>query len=94
VWVPDAAVPVIVKGYVPVGVAEVVATTSVDVPPDVTALGVKDPLAPVGRPDTVRATDCAAPDTVAVEIVVVALAPCATDPDVGLALREKSFPAD
>jgi len=56
VWTVEPLVPVMVSGYEPGATLEVVVTASVDAPPPVTVEGVNDPLAPVGRPDTVSAT--------------------------------------
>ena len=49
-------VPVMVNVYVPAGVDDEVATLSVDEPEPVTDAGLKDPVAPVGNPLTLRLT--------------------------------------
>jgi hypothetical protein len=77
---------------VPGGVVDDVATVSVELPPDVTLLGLNEALAPVGSPLALRLTACAEPDVTAVVMVLVALPPWVTL--VGLnapALMLKSF---
>ena len=64
---------------------------SVEDPPVVTDDGLKDAVAPLGRPVADNATDCVLPEVSAVLIVVDAPAPAATESDVGLALIEKSL---
>ena len=67
-------VPLIVSGYVPVGVDDVVVILSVDDPePPVTGLGLKLPVAPDGRPATLRVTLPVNPSVG--EIVTVKLVP-------------------
>ena len=88
---PDAAVPVIVIGYVPAGVEADVDRVSVEEPPEVTLAGENDAVTPDGSPLAASETDCALPDVVAVETAVLAALPAATVPDVGLTETEKSF---
>ena len=64
---------------------------SVELAPAVTLLGLNDAVVPLGRPLALRATDSAVPLTTAVEIVEVALPPCAAETLFGLALIEKSL---
>jgi hypothetical protein len=64
-----ALVPVIVSGYVPAGVLELVVTDNVEPDPLVTEAGENEPLAPEGRPLTENETVLAEPDVVAVETV-------------------------
>jgi hypothetical protein len=51
---------------VPAGVVLAVVTVRVEPLPAVTDAGLKDPVAPAGRPDTLRVTDWALPDVTAV----------------------------
>jgi hypothetical protein len=88
---PDAAVPVIVTGYVPAGVEADVVIVSDDELPVVTLDGVNVAFAPLGSPLAESATDCALPDLIAVETVAPAGLPAVTVPDVGLTAIEKSF---
>jgi hypothetical membrane protein len=60
------------------------------VPVVVVVAGLKLAVAPVGRPLTVKATAPANPPVRVMVIVLVPLAPCATDKLVGLAESEKS----
>ena len=50
VWLPLVAVPVMVIVDVPVEAVEVVETVRVEEPPAVTDAGLKDAVAPEGRP--------------------------------------------
>jgi hypothetical protein len=84
-------VPVIVTGYVPAGVAVVVAMVRADEELEVTEAGPNEAVAPPGRLDAVSATDCAEPDVVAVLTVAVADEPGATLPEAGETATEKSF---
>ena len=90
-WLPEAALPLMVTLYVPGGVVELVAIVRVLFVPEVAVAGLKVAVAPVGRPEADRVTDCAAPEVTAVLIVVVAADPALTLPDVGDAATEKSF---
>jgi hypothetical protein len=54
-------VPVIVSGYVPVGVVDAVETVSVEFPEPPTDIGLKLAVAPVGSPLTLRFTVPAKP---------------------------------
>ena len=49
---------------------------SVELPPALTDVGVNEAEAPVGRPETLRYTDSALPETTAVEIVAVPEVDC------------------
>src|SRR6266540_5812090 len=69
--VAEAPVPVILIVYVPAGVDVVVATVSVDEPPEVTDAGLNDAVAPLGKPLALSATLCALPAVVAVLTVAV-----------------------
>ena len=91
VCVADGAVPVIVMGYVPAGVADDVAIVRVLVAPVVTDAGLNVAPAPEGRPDAVSTTDSAEPDTSDVATVAVAAEPAAAEPEAGLAAMEKSL---
>ena len=62
-----------------------------DEPPELTELGEKDALAPVGSPETLRATLSAEPAVTAVLTATVVLVPWLTEPEVGLAAIEKSL---
>ncbi len=48
----------------------------VELPPAVTLVGLSDALAPAGRPDTLKVTVEAEPETTAVEMVLVPLVFC------------------
>jgi hypothetical protein len=89
--VADVPVPVIVIGYVPAWVVDAVLRVSVDEPPDVTEVGLKEADTPAGRPDAESATVCAEPEVTVVETVVVVDCPAVTVPAVGLSEMEKSF---
>ena len=69
------------------------ASVSVELPPAVTAPGLKDAVAPEGSPLAESVTVSADPLMAAVEIVDVALPPCTADMLLGLALIEKSLGA-
>jgi hypothetical protein len=58
-----ALVPVMVSVYVPAAVEVEVATVSVEVPDPATEVGLKLPVAPLGRPLTLKATAPAKPFT-------------------------------
>jgi hypothetical protein len=88
---PDAAVPLIVIGYVPAGVDDDVESVTVAEPPEVTLAGENDADAPAGSPLALNETDCAVPEVVAVETAALAPLPAVTAPDVGLTAIEKSF---
>src|SRR5437868_4144795 len=90
--VAEAPVPVTVSVYVP-GVAVPELTVRTELPPEVTEAGLNEPVAPPGRPLTVRATLCAAPLVMAVAMVEVPLAFWLIEIVVGLALIEKSLVA-
>ena len=85
------AVPVIVIGYVPAAVADVVVNVTVEDVPAVTDAGLNDTDTPDGAPLEVNATDCAEPDVTAVLTVAVADEPAATVAEVGETATEKPF---
>ena len=64
--VAEVPVPVMVSVEVPAGVEVLVVTVKVELPPAVTDVGLKLPVAPAGRPDTLRSTVCALPLVTAV----------------------------
>ena len=84
-------VPVTVTVLVPAGVEIAAVIVNVELPPLLTEAGLKEALAPVGRPEALRVTLCAEPLVIAVEIVDVPLFPWVTLMLVGLAEIEKSF---
>ena len=53
-WTSVPLVPVIVRVYVPPGVLPDVDTVRVELPAPVTEAGLKFPVAPAGRPDTLQ----------------------------------------
>ena len=67
-----------------------VVIVSVELPPAVTVLGLKDAVAPEGKPLALSVTVCAFPLITVVPMVEVPLWPCTTDTLLGLALVEKS----
>src|SRR5437899_12855859 len=75
--------------YVP-GVAVPAPTVSVELPPDWIGLGLKVQLAPLGHPLVERVTDCALPDVIVVEMVLVPEAHWLTVRLLGIELMEKS----
>ncbi len=92
VWVgvPDAfPVPVTVIGYNPGVVPDAVVTAMVELPPEVTDVGVNDTVAPVGSPVADRATDWG-PLLAVVTMLVVAALPAATLVEGGEAAMVKS----
>jgi hypothetical protein len=80
-----------VSVYTPAGVAAVVLTVSVELPPAVTDVGLSDADAPLGTPETVRLTVCALPEVTAVKMELEPELPCCTLTLAGLAAIEKSF---
>src|SRR5207247_2152468 len=89
-WVALGAVPVTVTEYGPGVVAGSTVNVSVELPPAVTTLGLKDAVVPEGSPPAESVTLSAEPLVRAVEIVDVALQPCTADTLLGFALIEKS----
>jgi hypothetical protein len=85
----DGPVPLTVIVYVPARDRRETVKVRVDEPPDVTDVGDRLALTPEGRPDTASFTVCAAPDTVAVEMVVEIDEPSDALPDAGDAVNEK-----
>jgi hypothetical protein len=75
---------------VPASVLAPTFTVSVLVPPAVIDAAENAAVAPLGSPATDSATDCAAPDVTAVEIVLCAVPPCAEEIVAGFAVIEKS----
>jgi hypothetical protein len=91
VWLNVPLVPVTVTVAAPkVAVLDAVNVRTLLVPVVVVVAGLKLAVAPVGRPLTVKATAPANPPVRVMVIVLVPLAPCATDKLVGLAESEKS----
>jgi hypothetical protein len=93
VWVLEVPVPVTVTVLVPVGVEAAVVIVSVELPPEAIEAGLKEAVAPEGRPEAVRLTVCADPLVTVVEMVEVPLAPRVTLTLAGLAEIEKSLTA-
>src|SRR5664280_3894765 len=91
VWVAEVPVPVTVMAVVPAGVAPVVDTVMVELPPAVTDVGLKVTVVPDGAPLALRLTVWATPLVTAVETVDVVLEPAVTVPEVGEAAMEKSL---
>ena len=89
--VADVPVPVTVTVLVPVGVDAAVAMVSVELPPELTLAGLKEAVAPLGKPLALSATGCAVPDVTAVLIVDVPLEPCVILRLDGFAAIEKSL---
>src|SRR5207253_1444138 len=85
--------PVTVTEYVPGVVAGSTVNVSVELPPAVIALGLKDAVAPDGTPLAENVTLSAEPLVRAVEIVDVVLPPWTAETLLGLALIEKSLGA-
>ena len=93
VWVLEGPVPVTVTVLVPVGVEAAVVIVSVELAPAVIEPGLKEAVAPAGRPEALRLTVCADPLVTVVEMVEVPLAPRVTLTLAGLAEIEKSLTA-
>ncbi len=89
-WDAEVPVPVTVTGYVPAGVAAVVVMDRLELPPEVTEVGLNWAEAPAGSPVAVKPTVWGAPERVAVEMVLVAGVPTTALPEVGVAVTEKS----
>ena len=92
VWSVLAPSAVTVIWLVPFGVDADVAMVSVEEPPEEIVAGLNVAVAPAGRPEADSVIDCAAPEVIAVLIVVVAEAPGCTEPDAGFSATEKSGP--
>src|SRR6266567_2104278 len=88
---PVTAVPVTVIGNVADAAAVVVVTFKVDVPPELTDVGVSVAVTPDGAPLADRLTDSAEPLVTAVLTVVDTELPAATDAEFGDTEIEKSF---
>ena len=69
-------------------------TVSVEPLPAFTDVGLKDAVAPAGRPVAESVTVCAEPPVTVVETAYVALPPCCAELDWGLTLNEKSLSAN
>jgi hypothetical protein len=89
-WVAVVEVPVTVKVAVADGAPAVAVSVKVELPPVVTEVGLKEPVTPVGRPDTDSATLCALPLTMAVLTVNAVELPAANVPLEGESAIEKS----
>jgi len=87
------AVPVTVTEYVPGVVAAPTLRVSVELPPAVIVEGLNEAVAPAGVPLALSATLSGEPLVTVVEMVDVALPPCAAETLFGLALIEKSLGA-
>src|SRR5215471_2737115 len=74
------------------GVAVPALTVSVELPPAVTDVGLREAVAPLGTPETARLTVPALPEMTAVDMVLEPLVPCARLRLLGLAAIEKSLP--
>jgi len=81
--------PLMESAYVPGGVLDAVATERLELAP-VVGLGLKEPVAPDGRPDTLSATEPVKPPLRAILTVYEVLADAATVLDVGVTVSEKS----
>jgi len=92
-WVALGAVPVTVTEYVPVPVVAPTLNVIVELPPAVTAPGLKDAVVPDGSPLAASVTVSGEPLVTAVDIVDVALPPWTADTLLGLAPIEKSLGA-
>ena len=90
-WLPVAAVPVTVIGYVPAATEDPTVAVSVELPPDVTELGLKETLTPDGAPEAARLTDSALPEVTAVDTAAVAEPPWVTEAEPGDRDTEKSL---
>ncbi len=84
------SVPLIVIGYMPVGVADEVEIISVEEAVGFTEDGLNEQDAPAGNPDHENDTGCEVPDTRVAVAVVEMLSPCITKPFDGFKDREKS----
>src|SRR5437868_2162418 len=84
------AVPVTVRVYVPAA-AVPAPSVSVELPPEVIDAGLKDAVAPEGRPLALSGTVCAEPLVTAVAMVEVTLPFCVAETELGLESMEKSF---
>src|SRR5204862_5288100 len=82
-WVALAPVPVTVIVYVPAA-AVPEPSVSVELPPAVTDAGLKEAVAPEGRPLVPSETVCADPLVTAVAMVDVALPFCVAETELGL----------
>jgi hypothetical protein len=88
--IPEAAAPVTVRVYIPAAAVPAF-TVSVELPPDEMEPGLSVAVAPAGAPETFSVTASAAPDVIAVEIVLVPDVPGNRFRLPGLAEIEKSF---
>lgn len=90
---PEVAVPVTVSVYVPGAADEVEPSVSVELPAPLSDVGENEPVTPLGAPERLSDTVCAAPDVTAVVIVLVVEPPGVNETLVGFAAIEKSLPA-
>ncbi len=89
-WLAAEPVPAIVRLYVPAATVPAL-KVRVELPPAVTAVGLRLAVAPEGTPETDKDTVCALPEVTAVETVPVAEAPVLTDSVDGETESEKSL---
>src|ERR1039458_3905754 len=89
VWVKLPLVPVMVSGYVPSGVVELVVTVSVEVPDPVTVAGEKLAVAPAGSPLALSVTTPLNPFSAPMLVVKVVAFPTTTVCELGVAVRLK-----
>src|ERR1019366_8956801 len=84
VWVKLPLVPVMVSGYVPSGVVELVVTVSVEVPDPVTVAGEKLAVAPAGSPLALSVTTPLNPFSAPMLVVKVVAFPTTTVCELGV----------
>jgi hypothetical protein len=89
-WVNVPLVPVTVIAGLPIGVLAVVVMVNVEDPEVVMEVGAKVPLAPLGRPPTVRVTEPVKPFRVPTVTVYVAVPPGMMEVMLGEIASEKS----
>ncbi len=90
VWVPDAAVPLMLIVTVPVAADLLTAIVMVAPPPVVIEVGLIVTVTPAGAPLAVSATDWLSPDTTELCSEIVVEAPRLTVPDFGVSPMWKS----
>jgi hypothetical protein len=89
VWVRLPLVPVMVSGYVPTGVVELVVTVRVELPVPLTVAGEKLAVAPAGSPLAVNVTTPVKPFKAPIVAVYVVSFPTTTICELGVAERLK-----
>src|ERR1035438_230542 len=89
VWVKLPLVPVMVSGYVPSGVVELVVTVSVEVPDPVTVAGEKLAVAPAGSPLALSVTTPLNPFSAPMLVVKVVAFPTTTVCELGVTVSVK-----